>query len=166
MARGRSFAKKIDSLRWSRGGASNLAFGAGTLAATIVSDGLVEATIMRTRGSLIAYVDAAQAPGGLVRIGVGILSVMGGQGTTVVSSPLTDGEAPWMWFTQFQLGYEEYVVDVIDCPGITSYREMVDVKAMRKMRPDVELQLVFENITIGGALSVNMAVDLRFLIGE
>ncbi len=163
MARGR---KKIDYVQWltaQEGGA--LAFGAGTAAVVAYNAGTVAATYLRLRGSLMAYIDGASAPGKLVHIGVGMLIVPEGTGTTVTSSPIADANAPWWYYEVFHLGYEEMVTDVVDVPGISSYRAEIDVRSMRKLRPDQEVQLVFENVTIGTASSVNVAVATRALLG-
>ncbi len=79
-------------------------------------------------------------------------------------SPITDGDAPWIWVSYFELAYEEMVTDVIDVPGMSSYRELIDNKAMRIVR-NQELQMVAENATIGGASSINLSVSGRTLSG-
>ena len=81
-------------------------------------------------------------------------------------SPIADATAPWFYYSTFALGYEEMVTDVVDVPGITSYRETIDVKAMRRLRPQEEVQCVFENTTIDGAAAVNVSVFGRFLMGQ
>jgi len=166
MARRRGqFQKKIDFTHWTGGFSSANAQGAGTLGAVMVAAQHDPETLLRTRGNLLGYVDGAQAPGGLVRITVGLIIVPEGTGTTVLWAPLTDADAPWLYWTSFRLGYEEGVTDVVDFPGITSYREVVDSKAMRIVR-NSEVQFVVENTTVLGALSVNVGMDLRFLTGR
>ncbi len=88
-----------------------------------------------------------------------------GTGSTVLWSPLTDADAPWFYYSTFFLGYEEYVVDVIDSPVLTAYREIIDSKAMRRVR-NQEVQLVVENTTIAGAVSVNIVAAGRMLNQE
>ncbi len=153
-------------LRWTLGGASGLAIGAGTSASTIVTQGVTSQTLMRVRGNLLCYLDGVQAPGTLVRCAAGFITVPGGLGTTVVSSPITDGDAPWLWFESWALGYEEYVTDVVDAVGASVYRAVIDSKAMRIIRPDQEVQFVFEQATVGDPGSVNIRVDARFLIAD
>ncbi len=161
----RSSGRRAD-LRWSLGAATFNALTAGTNSSTIVTSGITSQTIMRVRGSLLAYLDATHAPGQAVRIGVGFILAQGGAGTTVLSSPLTDGDAPWFWYETFSLGYEEMVTDVVDVPGATAYRATIDSKAMRVLRPDQEVQCVVENQTIQTASAVNVFVDARFLIAD
>ncbi len=107
------------------------------------------------------------SPGGVGDHFVWVQLVPGGTGATVLRSPFTDAtSSEWIWYTTFRVGYEEYVTDVIDCPGMTSYRETVDAKAMRIMGPDQELQFVLENTTSLTALSVNAGFDARALFGS
>ena len=120
---------------------------------------------MRLRGELIAYVDGAQAPGGLVTVGIGALVVQAGSSTTVIQSPISHPAAPWFFYERFSLGYEEMVTDVIDVPGITVFRKTIDVKAMRILRPGREVQLVFEQGSLLTALSVNLEFGFRMLLG-
>ncbi len=164
MARSRS--RKIDNLRWLGFNTTFAALSAGAVATTALAASQLPDTVMRTRGSIAAYLDSVSAPGGLVRVGVGLIVVPEGTGSTVLWSPLTDRNAPWFWYTVFTLGYEEMVADVIDVPGMTSYREAIDSKAMRRSPPDTEIQCVAENATILNADGVNVTVDGRILLGN
>ncbi len=128
--------------------------------------GTVPETIMRTRGELVGYIDGASAPGKLVHFAVGMILVPEGTGTTVLWSPITDANAPWFWIEQFHLGYEEMVTDVVDVPGLSIFRKEIDLKAMRIVRPDVEVQLVFENVTLLSVAAVNVRVSFRMLLGR
>jgi len=125
-------------------------------------------TILRTRGEVWAFVNDVQAPtSNLVQVALGLIVMPGGSGTTVTSSPITDADAPWFWYDTFVLGYEEMVTDVIDVPGITSYRGVIDSKAMRIIRSDREIQLVIESATLGGSgLAVNAGIVARLLSQE
>ncbi len=156
--------RKTD-LRWTGSTVSQLAFSAGTAASQVLSAGLSRETLTRTRGSLIAYIDGASAPGKLVHCAVGLLVAQAGSAGAVRSAPLTDRDAPWFWYSEFTLGYEEMVTDVVDVPGISSYREQVDSKAMRVIRPDQDVIAVFENQTIGSAAAINVVLGVRILLG-
>ncbi len=123
-------------------------------------------TILRTRGSLIGYLDGLSAGGTAVLISVGIWIVPEGTGTTVLASPFSDPNADWFYYSQFVLASEELVADVIDVPAATGYREVIDSKAMRIGMPDTEVQAVFENTTLLGATPVNVNVAGRFLLGQ
>jgi len=142
-----------------------LTFGAGTVAATLLAAQHDRETLIRTRGQLYCGIDTASAPGKLVRIGVGMALVPEGTGSTVLWSPLADADAPWFWYTSFLVGYEEMVTDQIQVPGLSSYREVIDSKAMRRVR-NQEIQLVFENATIASASAVDVFLTGRFLSQE
>ncbi len=165
MARRRS-GRRAD-LRWTFGSTSALATAAGgTPSAVIVSSGNVSQTLMRIRGSILSWLDTTQAPGGAIFCAMGIIIMPEGQGATTVSSPIADANAPWIWFQSWELAYEEYVTDVIDAPLATVFRAEIDSKAMRILRPDQELQVVFESLNISGSLAVNTAMQARFLLAD
>ncbi len=157
---------KIQNLRWIGGRQSFAALSAGTSATTFITAAATTDTIMRIRGEVVGYIDGASAPVKWIEIGLGCILMPAGQGTTVVLSPITDPDAPWLFYERFTLGFEEMVTDVIDVPGITTFRADVDVKAMRILRPETEVQIVVENATIGGAGSANVALSSRVLLGQ
>jgi len=116
------------------------------------------------RGEFLAFIDGAQAPGGLVQITAGVLLVPSQSGSTVTSDPFNEAEQNWIWYTTFMLGYEEMVTDVIAVQGALFKRVEIDNKAMRRMRAGEELQFVVHNSTIGSAMSVNSRVAIRQLV--
>ena len=166
MARQQRGSKKIDFVRWSGFNGTANALTAGTLGSLAIVAEAVPETIMRTRGNLVAWMDGTQAPGPATQVAVGMIVVPEGTGSTVLWSPFTDINAPWFYHTQFLLGYEEYVIDVIDAPGLSVYREVIDSKAMRKIPPDSEIQVVFENTTIISAGTVNVHLTGWLLRGR
>ena len=163
MARRRS-GKKIDFVHWTYNSAANAAQAAGSSALTWSAAQHDPETILRFRGHLSAFKDGVGTPGQWASIGIGMILVPEGTSTTVLWSPITDGDAPWIWVSYFELAYEEMVTDVVDVPGMSSYRETVDNKAMRIVR-NQEVQIVAENATLGSALSVNWALSGRVLTG-
>ena len=162
-ARGR-FQKKIDTVHWTYGSFSFLAQSAGTAAVQTHPAQHLPETLLRTRGEIVVTVDGPQTPGKLVSIGVGLILVPDGQGSTVTWSPISDGDAPWFWVDYFILGYEEAVTDVIDIPVLSGVRRVIDSQAMRKIR-NREIQAVVENATVNGAVGVNVAANIRILAG-
>ncbi len=165
MARRRS-GRKIDFTHWHGASALASSFGAGTVGVLVgVADLTAPETLLRTRGQLVCTIDGASAPGKLVEIGCGLILMPGGTGTTVTSSPITDADAPWFWYERFVVGYDEAVTDVIDFPGLSTFRKEIDSKSMRIQRPDQEIQFVAENVTLIGADAVNIAASFRFLFG-
>jgi len=163
--RGRQFPPKtkVVNRHWTAFGQGFLAQAAGTVAATVFTAGHIRETCMRVRGQLVAWLDGNEAPAVAAQIGIGMILVPEGTGATVLWSPLSDADAPWMWYSTFIIGYEEMVTDVIDIPGLTVFREEIDNKAKRIVRPDVEVQLVLENLTLNGALAVNTHIGGRIL---
>ncbi len=83
----------------------------------------------------------------------------------MIQNPLTDPEAPWLFYERFALGYEEMVTDVIDVPGITTFRKVIDNKAMRILPEGREVQLVTSNVTVLSAGSFNGVFGFRMLLG-
>jgi len=172
MARGRFHgatiprpAKKIQSTLWELSTGSSLALAAGSAAIGFSSVGSAPTTLLRMRGEVLVFKNAVSAPGVLASVAMGIILVPVGSGTTVQFSPVTDANAPWIWYETAHIGYEEMVADVIDVPTVSGKRITVDGKAMRKIRPEVEMQFVVENTTIGTALSINMVYSIRWLQG-
>jgi len=165
MPRRRS-GKKIDFLHWTYSFASITGLSAGgAIAGTLAAALHLPETLMRTRGEITVNIDGSLAPGISARIGVGIIVVPEGTGTTNLWAPITDGDAPWLWVGYYTLGYEEPVVDVIGSPIFSSVRDKVDSKAMRILR-NSELQIVAENFTLQGALTANVSFQGRFLSGK
>ncbi len=165
MANGRGrHAKKIDTVHWTFGAFGALAFSAGTFAQTVLSAQHLPETLLRIRGEWACDLDGAQVPGTGVRITGGLIQVPEGTGSTVLWSPETDGDAPWIWWDVFNLIYDEYVTDVIWSSQTSDGRRVIDSKAMRKQR-NTEVQFVAENLTVLGAGGVNISGAARFLHG-
>ena len=164
----RGSGRKIDTVQWIGFVNTWSNQGSGSQASTVVSlDDRQRSTIMRVRGELTCYLDGVQAPGTRVQVGVGMQLVPTGTSTTVLRSPITDDTASaWFWYETFTLGYEEMVVDVVDVPGITSFRKTIDGKAMRRTGPDEEIQFVIQNATLATASSVNGTIVGRILLGQ
>jgi len=166
MARRRRSGKKIDFLHWTLGAATSQfqAQAAGTVGATLVAAQHLPETLMRTRGEILSYEDGTGAPGAMALISVGLILVPEGTGSTVLWSPFSDPDAPWFSFEVMHIGQEELVTDVVDVPGITSSRRIVDSKAMR-INQNQEIQMVVENTTLASATTVNTQAAFRFLFG-
>ncbi len=161
------FQKKIQNVHWTYGSADSLAQAAGSVGITVFSAQHLPETLLRLRGEVLCYVDGLQAPDGLQAVGVGLILVPEGTGTGVAgATPITDGDAPWIWVEYFCLGYEEMVTDAIDIPGITAARLKIDNKAMRIIR-NKEMQFVVETAVVaGGGVSVNTCMNIRGLFGS
>ncbi len=158
-------AKKIDNVHWTTCFPGSSTQAAGSVAQTCGAAQHLPETILRTRGNLLGFMDGGPGPGTLVEVSVGLILVPEGTGTTVLWDPFGDGDAPWFYWSSFVLGNEEPVTDIYPVQGLLSYREVVDSKAMRKIR-NREIQFVVTNTTIGIAGNVNVAMSLRILNGN
>ena len=157
-------AKKIDMVHWTYGSFSAAGLSAGTVAETVYAAQHLPETILRTRGEIVVYGDGALGSGLSCAVGVGLILVPEGTGTTVLWSPITDGDAPWVWVDYFAIGNEESVTDVVNSPVLIAARRVIDSKAMRKVR-NRELQAVTENATVQTGLAINMIANVRQLAG-
>ncbi len=163
MARRRS-GKKIDFVHWTGFSQAITAQAAGTAAFLLAAAQHLPETLLRIRGEWVSYLDGTTAPGVLLDVAMGFILVPEGTGSTVLWSPFTDSDAPWIWWDCMTLGYEELVTDVVDIPAISGGRRVIDNKAMRIVK-NMELQVVLENTTILTADSVNANVCGRILTG-
>ena len=166
MARRSGHAKKIDTVHWTLGTFGALALASGASAAVTVGPAQhLPETLMRIRGEWAAAFDGFQSPGVHSRVTAGMVLVPEGTGTTVLWSPETDGDAPWIWWDVFNLLYEEAVQDVVGSQQSLSRHRVIDSKAMRKIR-NTELQMVVENVAVAGTPAVNMGGSVRVLAGS
>ena len=107
------FSKKIETVHWTYGSWQAAAQAAGTAAVNVLSAQHLPETLMRSRGEFVAVIDGAAAPNVGVSVAQGLILVPEGTGTTVLWSPITDGDAPWVWWDACHLIYDEMVTDVI-----------------------------------------------------
>jgi len=142
------------------------ALSAGSLGLEIASESTVKDTIMRTRGQLVCWVDATQEPPVSAIVSVGLHIVPEGTDATVLTEPFADSNADWFYYTEFVVGHEELVTNVVEVAGLSIYRETIDDKAMRIGKPDTQIQMVVTNTTLAGAVSVNVTATGRFLLGS
>ena len=166
MARARGFARSTGrraDLRWTGGRQSFQALNGGTSAqGVIVTAGITSQTLMRIRGELLLIVTGAETSGDSADIGVGLLLQQAG--ATATSLPLADDEAPFIWYARHVLTTRAAAVS--DALGARVVRTVIDNKAMRVIRPDQELVVIANNLTIAGALQVDVHVSMRFLLAD
>ncbi len=160
----RRSGKKIDFVHWTHFFNSQIVFAAGIVGAALTTATHLPETLMRMRGNLAAWPDGVQEGGIISRFGVGFIMVPEGTGTTVTWSPITDGDAPWIWVDYFTISYEEMVANVVDIPVLSGYRSVIDSKAMR-INKNMEIQAVYEHIALSGTFNANVTVEGRFLSG-
>ncbi len=166
MAHRRGRSRKIVNLQWDGFNQQALALAAGTVGFLFRSSGTQPSTLLRLRGSMLAQLDGTLAPGRGVLVTQGIIKVPDGSGTTVQYAPVADDMAPWLWYSAVHLYYDEPVTDVIGTQMGLAVRETIDNKAMRRVRPEEELQYVVENTTVDGAQAVNVMIAGRALFGS
>ncbi len=160
-------AKKLDHKNWelSNGYFSAIAAAASPVALQFSTSASQPATLLRIRGEITAYRDGTTAPPTAVLVSYGIILVPEGTGTTPLFDPFIDANAPWLLYGQGLIAYEEAVSDVVDVPVVTGFRHVIDNKAMRIIRPDVEMQFVLANTTQASTSSINLNYGLRWLLG-
>ncbi len=165
MADRQRHAKKIDSVHWTGGAGQFIAQAGGTAGAALFPAQHLPETLLRIRGEWACSLNGGLANAAGAQVTIGIVQVPEGTATTVLWSPFTDSDAPWIWWDSFSLMYFEFVTDV-NYSGITAAaRRVIDSKAMRKLR-NTEIQLVLENTTILTAASADVAFIGRGLAGS
>ncbi len=157
--------KKIDNVIWDLSANFIGSLSAGAQAINFAGVGTTPTTLLRQRGEVFGILDGTQVPGVAVRLTYGLIKVPEGSSTTVQYDPVADSNAPWIIYGAGHLAYEEMVTDVIDVPSLTGFRERIDGKAMRRIRPDEELQWVFTNTTLNSAGNVSCGFYIRWLQG-
>ncbi len=168
MARRSGHQKTIDTVHWTLFQEVFLTLVVGTpRAATAFAAQHLPETVMRTRGEWLTGLSGTVASGVGTTVTAGLILVPEGTGTTVLWSPNSDGDAPWIWWDVMHLMYIEQVTDVVVADQLFGGRRIIDSKAMRKVR-NREVQLVVENTTITGltAQSVNVVATGRQLAGS
>ena len=134
---------------------------AGTSTAQLFTVDTAE-TLVRTRGVIIATLSATGSAGGDSAI-VGAGLIVASVGATVIVSPITDAGANWLWHQFFALDTKGVIGAVADQGAQGWQREIVDNKAMRKLREDEALIFVVENQSINGAPLIDVRAAFRIL---
>ncbi len=127
--------------------------------------GNVPLTLMRVHGLVCANLDAgavderAMISFGIIKVSDDALAV----GITAVPTPTADADAPWivhghLWVTTLS--------EAAIAPDGMFHRVVIDSKAMRKMKPNESLAVVFEvcDTTDQGG-TVDLSYGLRVLVG-
>ncbi len=118
-------------------------------------------TLMRLRGDVMISLDPAGATvGDTLVVGWGLIRSASGS-TDVGVSPLTEGGANWLAYGVATLSVP--VVTALGREGTTLVRWDVDSKAMRKLRENESIYMVFESADVVGAAFANYVFGLRGL---
>ena len=166
MARRRGSGKTIDSVRWTGDVVTQMLAVSASAAVQqyAVGDQEVAPTILRTRGFLLLWMDAAVAAGEAMHLAIGLRTAPKGSGATVAITPISEAEADWFVWRSVTLAAESVATGGI--LNTSFYKMEIDSKAMRKMKPGQEIQLVLGYLNIVGGAAVNVAGQLRFLLGS
>ena len=166
-ARRSGFQKKIQDVHWTYGSFTFTALAVGISAVNMFPAQHLPETLMRIRGEWAATLSGALASEIGLAVTIGIIQVPEGTDTTALWSPITDGDAPWIWWDTLHLLYAEHVVDVNYSAMTSSGRRIIDSKAMRKIR-NTEIQVVREVATIAGFTTANSSAvgSARVLSGS
>ncbi len=165
MANQRRTSGRRADLRWTRGSAAILGqTTAGVFGnSTIITTSERSETIMRTRGEILVWLDASgSVAGDILRWAAGFLIQQEGQ--TPASTPIADGEAPFFWYETGTLAAETAVGNV-GAPSEMA-RIVVDSKAMRILRPNQEVEFIYEVVDVVGAPISNASINARFLLAD
>jgi len=168
MARRRTgFQKKIETVHWTGAAGQFINQAAGAAAGILNAAQHLPETLLRIRGEYVASLDSGLGSSVGAQLSIGIIQVPEGTGSTVLWSPFTDADAPWIWWDSFSMMYFEFVTDAVASVNAANGRRVIDSKAMRKLR-NTEIQLVVENTTIPGltATSIHTNLNVRILSGS
>lgn len=139
---------------------SGLAAGGVTEAALFVADSAE--TLVRMRGSVFAAISVSgSAAGDRCVIGMGL--IVAPTGATVAVDPINEQGANWFWHTLLTLHTSGIVGAVADQGAQGWQREVVDNKAMRKLREDESIFFVVANQDVAGAPPVDLFAGFRVL---
>ena len=118
-------------------------------------------TLVRFRGDVLISLDASVATvSDAILVAWGVIRSASGSSDVGVS-PLTEGGANWLVYGVATLIDEDILNLGVD--GSSLVRWTVDSKAMRKLRENESLYVVFESVGIVGAPLANYAFALRGL---
>jgi len=138
---------------------------------TVLAGGLaftIPATILRWRGSVMAWLDASDkqvGDAGDLAFGLAIISSDAfAAGAGSVPDPISEPEYPWIWLGTMDIRVE--LTAATEAWGISAQRVDVDSKAMRKVKPGETACMIIQAAGVTGAPNINVEVaQTRVLIG-
>jgi len=129
--------------------------------------GVTEATIVRMRGEVLAFLSAGDIAlaGFQLGIGMGIVSTDAfNAGAASVPGPLSDQDwEGWMWYQLVQLSSVSSAIQGLVAPS-AQVRIPVDSKAMRKLSDNEVLALVYETTDEVGVAVAQVSTMTRMLL--
>jgi len=169
MARARrGGTKKIDFVEWSGQLGIEMAMASNVGAIITVITSLQAATLLRTRGEILASIDGP-VDNDACSVACGITVVTEEQlavGLTAVPDPAVDLDADWLWhgFIPLKAQAGTGVGASLNVVGV-AHRLTIDSKAMRKLRPTNSLVFAAKNSGLAGTPAVDLVVAVRCLKG-
>ena len=161
MAR-RSTGRRTD-YTWQGGALGSSLSSGGAFISSVFTAGTA-ATLMRSRGEVVASIDGI-TDGDKAIVGVGLIVVTEEQlaaGATSVPDPITDFDAEWVWHG-FLLLMSQAIVATTD--DTHNARLSIDSKAMRRMKQTMSLVFVATNVASAGTPNVDVLFGCRSLVG-
>ncbi len=153
-------------LNWAGANGETVGLAAGGLVGFLLATAVVSQTVMRIRGEVVGGLDLAGiAANDSAILGWGIqVMPAGAVAGGITTGPITTAAGSWMAFGVHPLRSDSGVAS--DQLGSSIMRAAIDTKAMRKMKASEELVLVFENLGIVGAPTINAVFSLRMLFAD
>ena len=148
---------------WELSRGTSLAQAAGTIITfeAFLSD-TVE-TLMRMRGDVTVSLDASGSGAGDVMVGAWGLIRSASGSSDVGVSPLTEGGAAWLAYGVVTLLRDVLVAGDGLIQTLAGKRWDVDSKAMRKLRENESVYMIYETVDVLGAPVSNFSFALRGL---
>ena len=127
---------------------------------------LRSSTLVRTRGEIHVGMDPGAIDDTMV-VGVGLIVATDqaiAAGAASLPSPIDDGDADWLWHGLFGL-HAATIVSGDDWIGQSSRRE-IDSKAMRKVKQNDNLVVVYDSSVLAGSPTADVVIGARFLLAD
>ena len=170
---GRGFSrpgKTIDFKAWDAipGALQNLSANGTTAPAGISFTG--PQTILRSRGEILLQMDenTLAADNALIAMALGIMSTDAfAAGGASLPDPSGNADYPWLWWQTINLATNFTLAAGSDqVAGMTTRVVQVDSKAMRRVKPNETLSLVFQYVNVSGNPTIQVDAGLiRVLFG-
>ena len=117
-------------------------------------------TVNRVRGELLASIDAP-TDGDRCILAAGIIVASAdalAAGATSLPHPIDDGNAPWLWH-----GFIPLLAQAANLEHTVAGRLMIDLKAMRRMKPNEVLAFTLAIDSLAGTPAIDFVTGMRIL---
>ena len=151
---------------WSGIAGSNLGAFTTVAGLTGISTFGVAGTVMRIRGSVMAFLTTAAAANSIKAINCGVIIGTEEQvatGAGAFPSPTSDLDAEWLWWGSLLLA--RMTTTETESAGLVSQRIEIDSKAMRRVKQGQSINFLTKPVNLAGTESAGGAFNLRVLFG-